>query len=361
MEILTKERIEFACDLYSQGNSIIETTKLINEKYNLNVCPEAIRKKLKKMNFKLRTSEEGTILITRKHINIPKLLENYNNKTPIRELSRNLKIGRNTIQKILRENLIPIRDSRTSLLAINYIKEKKKFNLPPQEKAYIYGLVLGDLTPVRKSDYTLKLITHSTHKIFMELLQKTFEKYGITNYKETKNLNMYRFQSHIDLESFSFLLNSKVKNIPEWITSENFFDFLAGFIDSDGSVMLKRAGKHIFYNIRFFGQNLTLLNDIKKKLKEFGFNSSVYLTHKKGYVHYRNKVMFRYNKDYYTLETRKIHTLDLLNKIPIRHPEKIMKRELIFRIHNKNINYWSEIEEEADEVRRLIKQSTIQN
>jgi len=28
-------------------------------------------------------------------------------------------------------------------------------------------------------------------------------------------------------------------------------------------------------------------------------------------------------------ETKKIHTLDLLNNIPIHRPEKIMKRELI--------------------------------
>ena len=359
MEILTKEIIESACELYIQGNSISETTKLINTRYRINVCPAAIGKRLRKISFKLRSSKEGTIIRTRKHINISKLLEEYNNKIPIRRLSRDLKIARSTIKKILKENKVEIKSSRSALLAIGYIKEKEKFNLSVREKAYLYGLVLGDLTPVRKSNYTIKLITHSTHKIFMGLLQRTFEKYGPTNYKLTKNLNMFRFQSHVDLESFSFLLNSKQENIPEWINEENFFDFLAGFIDSDGSVMLKRAGKNIFYSIRFFGQNLNLLEQIKERLRDLGFTSSITLSHKKGDTRYHNGTMFRYNKDYYILETRKIHTVELLKKIPIRHPEKIMKRKLIFRIQAQNTNKWNEVEDEVDKVRKLIKESII--
>lgn len=214
------------------------------------------------------------ILKTRKYIDIGNLIKNYNNKVPIRVLSRNLKIGRNTIQKILSENNITILDSRSAQLAMGYIKEKNKFSLSLQEKAYLYGLVLGDLTPVKKSDYTLKLITHSTHKTFMELLQKTFEKYGPTNYKETKNQSMFRFQSHVDLDSFSFLLDSKKEIIPDWINSDNFFDFLAGFIDSDGRVIVRKTDKWFQYVIRFFSQNLDLLKEIKRRLEDLGYNLS---------------------------------------------------------------------------------------
>ena len=356
MEILTKGMIEIAHELYNQGNSISETTRLINKKYCLNVSPAAVQKRFRRMNFNLRSSKEGNILCKRKHINISKLLEDYNNKIPIRKLSRDLKIGRRTIQKILRENSVSIRNSRDSLIAINHIKEKKKFILIPSEKAYIYGLVMGDLTIVRKSNYTLKLITHSTHKYFIDLLYKTFESYGTTSYKETKH-DSYRFTTYIDLESFSFLLNSKTELIPDWINNENFFDFLAGFIDSDGSVMLKRMGTNIFYNFRFFGQNFVLLKQIKEKLKELGYESSTSLSHKKGYVHYRNGILFRYNKDYYTLETRKKHTMELLKKIPIRHPEKIMKRDLIFKIYDQNLKKWSEIEEEVTKIRSLIRET----
>ncbi len=342
----SNEIIKAACEHYKNGNSLTETAEFLCKKYKISIHPNTINYHLKKSGVTLSTNKEGITI-------------KFGSSNSIRSVSRKTNIHRGTIRKILVENGINIMDSRSAQLAIGYIKEKSKFNLTPKEKAYLYGLVMGDLTPVKKSNYTLKLITHSTHTIFMDLLQKSFEKYGPTCYKTTKNLNMFRFQSHVDLDSFSFLLDSKQESIPEWITYENFFDFLAGFLDSDGSVMLKRAGKHIFYNIRFFGQNLALLNKIKDRLKEFGFYSSIYPTHKKGFASWHNGILFKYNKDYYTLETRKTNTIDLLKKIPIRHPEKIMKRDLIFNIYNQNINMWSQIENDVNEVRKLIKQSII--
>ena len=229
------------------------------------------------------------------------------------------------------------------------------------EKAYLYGLVMGDLTPVRKSNYTLKLITHSTHRTFMDLLQKTFEIYGITNYKETKNQNMYRFQTHIDLDSFSFLLDSKSEIIPNWINSDNFFDFLAGFIDSDGSVIIRKTDRYFQYVIRFFGQNLDLLNEIKTRLESLGYNLSMHKSHKIGDKSYNNGILFKYNKDYYVLETfKKAQTLDLLNKIPIRHPEKIAKRDLIYKINKSGFVQWQDVETEVKELKSKIKQSVIQ-
>ena len=292
---------------------------------------------------------------------IAKVIEEYNNVHSVRELSRRFKIDRAKIRMILRDNGIEIKDSRSALIAMNIIKEKSKITLSSNEKAYLYGLVLGDLTPVRKSNYTLKLITYSTHKTFMDLLYRTFEKYGVTSYKETKNKDRYRFHTHIDLDSFSFLLNSKDEVIPDWITSENFFDFLAGFIDSDGSVILRKSGKYFQFVIRFFGQNLNLLNEIKKKLKFLGYNLSIHKGHSKGDVSYHKGIKFEYNKDYFTLEVyKKSQTIDLLNKIPIRHPEKIAKREMIFSVENRNFVHWKDVEKEVKELKSKIKQTVLQ-
>ena len=280
--MITNGIVKVACERYKAGNSLKETAKFLDRNHNFKVHPNTLGYHLKKAGLTLRSDIECIVLRTRKHIDIQKLLENYSNKIPIRELSRNSKIARGTIRKILVENGISIMDSRSAQLAMGYIKEKKKFNLPLQEKAYLYGLVLGDLTPVRKSNYTLKLITHSTHRTFMDLLQRTFEKYGPTTYKETKNQNMFRFQSHVDLDSFLFLLDSKKEIIPDWINSDNFFDFLAGFIDSDGSVIVRKTDKWFQYVIRFFGQNLDLLNEIKRRLEILGYNLSIHKNHKRG-------------------------------------------------------------------------------
>ena len=100
------------------------------------------------------------------------VLEEYIKTNSIRAISRKFGISRTFIRKMLKENGVTIKDSRSALLAMGHIKEKTKFTLASQEKAYLYGLVLGDLTPVRKSNYTLKLITHSTHITFMNLLKR---------------------------------------------------------------------------------------------------------------------------------------------------------------------------------------------
>ena len=71
--------------------------------------------------------------------------------------------------------------------------------------------------------------------------------------------------------------------------------------------------------------------------------------------------MFKYNKDYYVLETfKKTQTLDLLNKLPIRHPEKIAKRELIYKINKSGFVHWQNIEKEVKELKSKIKQTVLQ-
>ena len=132
--------------------------------------------------------------------------------------------------------------------------------------------------------------------------------------------------------------------MPIWINESNFFDFLAGFIDSDGSIMLKRMGNGIFYGVRLFGQNLELLSEIKRKLEILGFNSSIHKSHSKGEIRYHNGVKFEYNKDYHILETKRKQAIQLLKLIPIRHPEKILKRELIFKIYDSDMIHWSNVE-----------------
>lgn len=359
--ILTNEIIKIAYELYNQGNTLSETTRLIDKRYNLELSHSTIGRRFRKNGLKLRNYKESLIRSKRKHIDIPQLLKEYPKINSIRELSRKFGIARGTIKKILKENRVIIPNSRTALIRMGNINEKEKFILSLQEKAYLYGLVMGDLTPVRKSNYTLKLITHSTHKTFMSLLVKSFEKYGITNYKETKNLGMFRFQTHIDLESFSFLLDSKKQIIPEWIQQGEFFSFLAGFIDSDGSIMVKKSGNNFQFAIRFFGENLLLLLEIKKKLETLGYNPSIHKNHCKGDSSYHCGKIIRYNKDYYAVEIqRKDQTLSLLNKIPIRHPEKIAKIQLMQYIKQKNFTKWYEVENQVKLLKSKIKQSVLQ-
>lgn len=343
--------------LYPLGHSTSEIRSVIKTKYGLLISPEGIRKKLLKHEIKIRGKKEAIILSHRKKEPIKEILTKYQKGKSIRELSRKLKICRRTIKKILKENNLKIKDSRSAMISMGYIQEKKKFNLGSREKAYLHGLVMGDLTPIKKSNYTLKLITHTTHPYFADLLYHTFKKYGPASYRVNKRKE-YRFQAYMDLKSFSFFLDSKKDSIPKWIDKSNFFNFLAGFIDSDGSVMIKKAGKGFMYQIRFFGQCLGVLKKVKENLERLNYNLSIHKNHSKGEVRYYKGVKFRYNKDYYALETyKKKQTLELLKQLPLRHPEKLAKKELIFSIEGCNLRYWKEIENVVKELKDKIKKS----
>ena len=342
---------------YKEGNSCKQISKLLYEKQNFKISSELIRRRLIKFGIKRRDNKEYPTFYYRKKEPIQDIIKLYNEKIPLRELSRRLGMARNTINKILKENNISIRQSRSALLAMGHIQEKEKFNLDIHEKAYLYGLVGGDLTPVRKSNFTLKLITHSTHMTFINLLYRTFNKYGPTSYKETKN-NDIRFQSHIDLESFSFLLESKSPNLPDWINQENFYEFLAGYIDADGSVMIKKIYGYFQFIIRLCGENLQLLLQIKTMLQSNNYGVSIHKNHSKGDKSYRNGKLFQYNEDYYVIDVyRKEESLHLLKKLPLRHPEKIAKKELMFSIAQRGLVRWKDVEKEVIQLRERIQKS----
>ena len=277
---------------------------------------------------------------------------------PLRKLALRFNISRYAIRKILCQHHIPIRNSRSALIAMGHIKEKVRFSLPSQEKAYLFGLVMGDLTPIKKSSYTLRLITHTTHTYFRDLLWNTFKKYGPVSANINKK-GEYRFVAYLDYLSFLFLLETKTGKIPSWLSKKYFYSFLAGFIDSDGSVLIRKSGRYFQYVIRFFSENLDLLLNVKNSLESLNYHLSIHKNHSKGEVHYHRGIKFQYNHDYYTLEVyRRQETLNLLKIIPLRHPEKIMKKNLIFSVEKRGLYYWDEVKTDINELRSKI-QSTV--
>ena len=51
---------------------------------------------------------------------------------------------------------------------------------------------------------------------------------------------------------------------------------------------------------------------------------------------------------------------DYNNKIPIRHPEKMAKRELIYKIDKSGFVHWQNIEKEVKELKSKITQTVLQ-
>ncbi len=342
--------------LYISGKSTKEIREIIKNKYFIILSLEIYRRKIKKLNI-MRSNSEAIKISNRKHLPIKEIINLYTNKgLSLRKIAKLFISNKKTVQKILQENGIYVRNSRESQISVGYIKEKSKFNLAPQEKAYIFGLVSGDLTPVKKSNYTLKLITHTTHPGFVQLLQTTFGKYGVFSSKINKNKE-FRCSVYLDLESFSFLFDYKCDKIPEWVWHKNLFHYFAGYIDSDGCITIKRSEKYFQFVIKFCGENLNLLKEIKKRLENLGYSPSIHRNHKKGDFSYNQGKKITYNKDYYVIEVgSKQQVLQLLNAIPIRHPEKIAKKNLIFDINRRGLIYWQDIKEDVLKLRQQIKE-----
>lgn len=354
---ITKEISVFIKEEYDNKKSCEEIKKSVFNYYNIIISSGAVRNSLLRNGIKLRNPREAIIINHRNKEPVNEIIKLYGDKLSIREISRKLNIGRLTIKKILKENNIKIRQSREALIFMNHIQEKEKFDLSQNEKAYLFGLVGGDLTPFKKSNYTLGLITHTTHKDFADLMLKSFEKYGIAGFKLNKR-NEFRFQAYLDFESFSFLLDSKKSELPNWINNKNFYYYLAGFIDSDGSIFIKKCGKYFQFCIRFFGENLEILKEIKIRLEKLEYSVSIHKNHSEGDFSYYKGKMIKYNFDYYVIELQnKNKLIDLLNKLPIRHPEKIARKQQIFDIAKTKVYLWEDIANKVIELRKLIKES----
>lgn len=219
------------------------------------------------------------------------------------------------------------------------------------------GLIKGDMTTNQKSKFTLRLTTSSSRKALLELFKNTFGKYGPLYVYTTKgNLSEYNWNMTADLDqtSFSFLLKPdfdfKEKNLA--------FGFLAGLIDSDGSIFIRKAGKYFQYIIRIYNENISLLKSIKGFLDNEGFNPNIQLFSRKGDTRKINGMTIKYNNNYYSVElSQKKDVIKLLSLIPLKHPEKLLWKYKIKYVEEKKLTFWYEINKEVEDLRNCIEKN----
>jgi transposase len=234
-----------------------------------------------------------------------------------------------TILRWLRKYGIP-RRSRTEYGVIKY--PKKAFSGDLIEKSYLIGLRYGDLH-ARREGRQIRVSTTSSHPALLALFREIFSNY-------TTRMNIYPNKdrrgyfgwcvSCLLHPSFDFLLN-KGSAIPSWILQNEryFFSFLAGFFDSEGSIIICRArSNYVGYRIRIPNVNVVVLEEVKKSLLKLKFCPKLYLAYRSGRCWkveiYRKSDVFRF-----------------LSLIPIKHSEKIMKRELAFQLKG-TVKFWEE-------------------
>ncbi len=346
---------------YIEEKSTTEIRDILYDKYRVYVCPETIRKRLKKIT-KMRNRQEAIKLAKRKHLPKDEILSLYTNqKVSIKRIAKAFNSDKKTIGKILRENNIELRSLHQAIQLTNSKYQKVSFNGTEEEKAYLIGLVEGDLTAFRKSGYTIRVITNTTHYTLVELIKSCFKKYGNVKIfpQKNKSFSNYGWCVMADLDNtFDFLLpENRPQEIGKIIDNKSFFSFLAGFIDADGSIILRKSGKYFQFVVRFFGEDVDILSKIKLGLEKRGYTTCLYKNFTKG-----TKKTWVYKKDYFALEVfKKQQTISLLHILPLQHSEKVSRKKMIQILGAENQCLWKDVQQPLQHLKNQISQDTKQS
>jgi transposase len=337
---VTEEVLDEIVKLYLRGYKAGEILKQIKSKYDISIGKSTFYRNLKK-RIKLRSISETLKIQNRTNLPINEIIRLYvEEKYSIKKLAEKFSRSWHTIRKILIENNVKLKDRGeiNHLFRTKFVKPK--VSLTECEKAYIAGLIIGDFAVYKKSKYTLRITTGSTKQDFINMLVKVFEKYGHIIQTFDKYNNSQKITVDLDLESFKFLIDIK-KNYKflKGTNKEFFFYFLAGFIDAEGSISIykKQSCNEIGFAIQIYNTDLEILKIIKSKLEAFGFHPNITKVREIGKDMYKNKI-FNHNYEEFRLSLcRKSEIKMLLELLPLKHSEKLSKKELMLYLIKNNI------------------------
>lgn len=353
---ITPEILEEVKKLYLEGNSIRETCNVLQNKFGIKITNEILRRKLKRLGL-IRSNSVAQKLAKRKHLPIKEIIKFYSKEMmSLKKLAKIFKSNKLTIRKILEENGIKIRNNEEAIQLANTKHIKLPFDGNDCEKAYMLGLIKGDITPFPKSKFTLKLTSSSSRKAFIELFKNVFGKYGPTYiYVIKDNLSHYiwKITSELDLSSFNFLLSPQIDFLQK--NKQLMLNYIAGIIDSDGSIFIRKTGKYFQYILRIYNEDLSLLQTIKDFLEKEKFAPNLYVFSKKGSSRKINGRTIVYNNNYYVIElSQREKVVKLIRLLPLKHPEKVLWKNKIEEIERRKVVFWSEIEKEVKSLRNYI-------
>ncbi len=270
----------------------------------------------------------------------------------IRKVAKLVGISYSTTRKhLLRQGQLRVR-----YRAIRY--QRTPFSGDNRELAYLEGFRGGDLNAARTSPNSVMARVSTTHPAMLELFQQTFDAHGHCNVVPRRVfLTGYDWQVRVYLDNtFGFLIK-KPNSIPE--SRENFFAFLAGLADSDGSWIASRDKGKSKYALVIKSEELDLLRTVRIKLESLGFHPALHLDKEKGTSKILNgiagKRRITLTMDLWRLELyRWREVISLADEIlPIsRHWEKIEKMKIMLKAKKTE---WTVVEPLISNLRKKIR------
>lgn len=270
-------------------------------------------------------------------------------------------VQRQTVRRWLDRLKIPVKERADVVSEVLTKYKRTPFSNDLTEKAYLLGLRYGDIS-AQKHGRHIRAYVATSHPAMLQLFNDSFKKYSKIRFypKFRKIRKLYDWCIYVDLDnSFSFLLNKNI-NIPTWILDNNkfFFAFLSGYFDSEGCISIYYSKKWRYRNIQWIikSNDKLILESIIKKFQSLGFDLRYPKLDKKAGTkqdkHNKN-VGYLYKKDYWSIQTsKKSQIFDILNKMNLKHKEKIAKYRLSIELMQTN---WKNATEKIILLRNKIK------
>jgi len=215
---------------------------------------------------------------------------------------------------------------------------REPFSGSVADRHYLKGFSAGDLDVRKPSTTAIMVSSTTTHPAFSSCFNRLFRDYGpIYQYPVFDSVGGCRWKLATRLDnSFSFMLPEQRKDYPRFLDAPaDFLSWLAGIVDSDGSIILERSGVYVRLTMLIANQNLALLRHIKTELVNGGyFPTGPYLQAREDKVTPRRNI--RYTKDMWNIRLQRAEEVRRISRLlPLRHEEKIHRKGLTLQIPPK--------------------------
>ena len=227
------------------------------------------------------------------------------------------------------------------------------------EKLYYRGFADGDLTVQRVSRIAIMASSTTTHEAFVELFRNMFQKFGpvyVYPIRDTTGQCKWKVAARLD-NSFEFLLpEGSLPETASGYSEAEFLSWIAGLVDSDGSINMSNSGGYIKLTISIHNNDKKLLLVAFNWLSQHGYKpSGPYRTLTEGKTTAVSRI--RYKKDMWRIQVQAMGSAQrLLGGLPLRHAEKIERKILALKVGPGM--RWIDVRSEILSLRRRMHRET---
>lgn len=164
----------------------------------------------------------------------------------------------------------------------------------------------------------------------------------------------YKWKLGVRLDnSFQFLLRSAESSLQSVSRTRRIFaPWLEGIMDSDGHIRVAKNGDFARVILAVYSTNRSFLVSLRTVSEKFGIHfDGPYRTAREGDT---TPAGITYRSDFWNIAIQRSgEAQDLLRELPLRHRERILRRDLALSV--LPATKWSDIAPKADVVRASIR------